>query len=400
MNITILTNVRLWFAEPSPAFVAGELAIEGDRIVAIGRPDELDRRQADVIDGNGALVCPGLIELHSHGRAGGDFGLADREQMARTMRSYLHAGVTSLMPTLASEPFDSYGEAAALIAQTAKLAGTPRCLGIHMEGRYLNPDKRGAHAEDLLAATDADELERLHAQLSAPFDRDAIFRLTYAPELDQDGSFTQAALRLGFIPSIGHTTADFATASAAVDRGARSFTHLFNAMPSLHHRDGGAVAACFDAAADGKNVYGELICDGHHISPEMIRLAYRLLGPDHTLLVSDSMAGTGCPDGQYELAGESVTLKDGIARTATGALAGSTISLWNGVCNLARMCRIPLAEALLCATRNPARLCGMEDVIGTLRVGAYADLLLLGGTEDAPTIERILLGGRLIGEDA
>ena len=369
----LFKNAALWRAYPTPAFTAGELLVEGDVIVARGDPDTLPTDGAVIIDLGGALVAPGLVDIHTHGRAGGDFTSADTELLTRMAQSYLASGTTTVMPTLASAPLDDYAAAASRISQTAHTEGGARWVGLHLEGRYLHPDKRGAHARELLAPLDGDELTALVGQMGTP----SPMRLTAALETDTDGRFAEAAKRLGLILSLGHTTASYTEAREAIVRGVRSFTHTYNAMPPLHHRDGGAIAALFDAAARGEDVFGELICDGLHISPEMIRLAYRQLGRDHTLLVTDSMEGAGCPDGHYTIAGLPVTVKDGRAVTSEGALAGSTLSLWQAVCNLATFCEIPLAEALYCATYTPARLCGLQEEIGTLEVGARADMIVI-----------------------
>jgi N-acetylglucosamine-6-phosphate deacetylase len=162
-------------------------------------------------------------------------------------------------------------------------------------------------------------------------------------------------------------------------------------MPPLHHRDGGAVAACL-----GSDVaFGEIICDGFHIAPHMIRLAYSLLGYRRTVLISDSMQGTGCPDGDYSIAGMPVTVKDGKAYTSDGAIAGSTLGLLDAVRNLMCFCDIPAAHALLCATRNPARAAGIDHLLGELKVGLAADILVLRG--DNLTMEHMFIGGNRIG---
>lgn len=390
----IFKNALLWRATPTPAFVAGELLVENGVIIARGNPDTLRADDARIIDLGGAFVAPGLIDIHTHGRAGGDFSAADTQTLVRMAHSYLASGTTTVMPTLASAPFDDYVAAAERITATANTPGGARWLGLHLEGRYLHPAKRGAHAHELLAPLDGNELNDLVARMHHP----SPMRLTAAFETDTDGSFARTANQLGLSLSLGHTTANYTEACEAIRRGVRSFTHTYNAMPPLHHRDGGAICALFDAAARGEDIFGEFICDGLHISPEMIRLAYRQLGYRHTLLVTDSMAGTGCPDGHYMLAGLSVTVKNGRAVTDEGALAGSTLSLWQAVLNLAEFCSIPLAEAIFCATHNPAQLCGVADTLGSLEVGAHADLLVIDA--DRLSLTAVYLAGEMRAEGA
>jgi N-acetylglucosamine-6-phosphate deacetylase len=336
------------------------------------------------------------VDVHTHGRAGGDFTAADAALLQRMSRSYLTAGVTTVMPTLASAPLDDYAVSADRIASVAQKPSGARYIGWHLEGRYLNPTKRGAHAAPLLAPLNATELQVLSERMCRPFHEAQLpcpMRASAALELDEDGRFAAEAARLGIGLSLGHTAATYEQATAAVARGARGFTHLYNAMPPLHHRQGGSVMACFDAARAGKDVYGELICDGLHIAPEMIRLAYAMLGVDHTVLISDSMEGTGCPDGDYSIAGQHVTLRDGRAYTDDDALAGSTLDLLDGVRNLMRFCNISLAEALICATRNPARLAGLDTLVGTLTPGCFADLLLLDEQNGQVYLRAVYVGG-------
>jgi N-acetylglucosamine-6-phosphate deacetylase len=169
--------------------------------------------------------------------------------------------------------------------------------GVHLEGRYLELSKRGAHAPEMLSGLEADELDRF-ASLSR-------MHLSAAFELDTDGSFAKKALELGATLALGHTAATYAQAKESEERGVTAYTHLFNAMPPIHHREGGAVTACLTGDA-----YGELICDGVHIAPETVRLAYKCKG-ERLVLISDSMQATGCVDGEYSIAGMPVTVKNG-----------------------------------------------------------------------------------------
>lgn len=376
-------------------FQPGELLLSGSVIAAVGAPGTLPREDAEIWDVNGAYITPGLIDIHSHGRAGGDFVTADVPLLCKMSRSYLDAGVTTVMPTMASAPFEDFPLAAERIRRAAATADGARLLGLHLEGRYLNPKKRGAHASLLLAPLDADELTALHAKICCN-DNDVLsynqkptpMRLSAALECDADGSFTATAKQLGIVLSLGHTEANYQQAKHILSTGVNCFTHLFNAMPPLHHRDGGAVAACFDSTA-----YGEIICDGFHIAPHMVRMAYRLLGRERTVLISDSMEGTGCPDGNYNIAGMDVIVQDGKAYTTDGAIAGSTLGLLDAVRNLASFCDIPLAHAFLCATINPARAAGIDDFVGSLTPGHAADLLILDIQEKDITLTDTLVGG-------
>lgn len=352
----------------------GTLITENETIVSVcpGEAEEADLSVSDkILDLSGRLVLPGLVDVHTHGRAGYDFTSASEPQMKEMARSYLRSGVTTLMPTLASAPFTALCDAADRIVSIASETRNgseclPRFAGVHLEGRYLNPEKRGAHALKQLAPPDAEELKRLLPHLGKRF------HISFAPECDRDGSFIETAVRAGGTVGIAHTSADYAEAMTALANGAVSFTHTYNAMPPLHHREGGAVAAALVSDA-----YAELICDGVHVAPEMVKLAYRAKGSEKLVLITDSMEATGCADGIYSIAGMTCIVKNGKAMTEDGHLAGSTLSLLDGLWNLMRFCGITLDEALPTATRNPARMIGLGESIGTLETGKYADFLIL-----------------------
>ena len=214
--------------------------------------------------------------------------------------------------------------------------------------------------------------------------------LSAALELETDGEFLRRALALGATLSLGHSDASYATAEALIAQGVTALTHTFNAMPPLHHRDGGVVAA----GLLSDKVFCELICDGFHIAPHMVKLAYRLAG-ERLVLITDSMEATGCADGEYSIAGNPVTVKDGKARTHDGAIAGSTLTMWEAVQNLCDFAGVSLEDAVYAATMAPALEVGLGDEIGSLEVGKRADLLVLdNGAASGATIGRIMCGGR------
>ncbi len=312
-----------------------------------------------VIDADGKTVIPGLVDVHTHGRAGYDFCTATAEQMLQMKQDYIRHGVTSVFATLASGTDEEWTRAIETIEQVG-------FAGIHFEGRYLNSKKRGAHAAELIGALDAAELERFLSSVTLPCHISAAF------ELDEDGSFAAMALRHGATLGLAHTAATADQTRLAISRGVTSFTHLYNAMPPLHHREAGPVGVAFCGTS-----YGELIVDGLHICPDMVALAYRCLGKERTVLITDSMEGTGCPDGTYSIAGQPVELKNGRAVTPDGALAGSTLNLWDGVKNLMQFAGADLTDAVMCATRNPARMVGIDGTVGSIEAGKKADLLLI-----------------------
>ena len=362
-----LKNALLFEAE-TKTFVRGGLVWENGVILS---HEELPEAE----DAEGGLIAPGLIDLHTHGRAGYDFLTADRAGLERMRGAYLRTGVTTVIPTLASGTLSQWLDAAGRIRDAG-------FRGIHFEGRYLSPAKRGAHARELLALPDPKELPLLRAACG-----EMRAHITLAPELAGGEAFIAEALSLDFTVGIGHTSATFEEANAAIARGAVRFAHTFNAMSPLHHRDPGAVGAAMLSDADA-----ELICDGFHLHPGAVRILARMKGTERLLLITDSMEGTGCPDGEYSIAGLRVFLRDGKAVTEEGAIAGSTLDLLDGVRNFARFCSLPFSEALACATVNPARALGMEGKIGTLDAGAAADFLLLSPDH---TLQRVYRNGTM-----
>jgi len=358
----LLIGGRVWradhtFTENCPVL------IENKRLLAVG--SSTAAYTADhITDVTGMTVLPGLVDVHTHGRAGFDFNDATAEQMRLMRADYAKHGVTSVMATLASDTKEGWLRSVKLIEECGY-------AGIHFEGRYLNCAKKGAHAEHLLTPLDPADLEECLSAVHIPC------HVSAALELDTDGAFAKKAIEMGSTLGIGHTMATAEEARTAIARGATSFTHLFNAMPPLHHREGGAVSVALCGGG-----YGELIADGVHICPDMVRLAYRCLGKDRTVLITDSMAGTGCPDGEYTIAGMPVVVKNGRALTTGGVIAGSTLNLWDGVKNLMTFADVSLADAIACATVNPARMVGIDKSVGSIDEGKRADLLLVNAEMD------------------
>ena len=377
----MLIKNALVYQNRTRSFEKHDILIKNGIIAQIGNIREPSEEQ---IDADGCPIVPGLVDVHTHGRAGYDFVNASSDMLHVMARDYAKHGVTTVMPTIASAPFEQMLLAVGNINQFTPNADESDLCGVHIEGRYLNLKRKGAHAPDLISDLCPEELE------SEVFRMCRLLHISAAFELDEDGRFAKKAMELGATLSLGHTDATYAQAKQSEKNGVTAYTHLFNAMPPLHHREGGAVCAAFDGKC-----FGEIICDGVHICPDMIRLAYTVLSCKRLVLISDSMEATGCPDGEYSIAGNPAVVKDGMALTPEGNLAGSTLTLDAAVNNLIDFCGISLSDAILCATENPAKEIGTFDDRGSIEVGKRADLLFIKNTQRLE-ISKVMINGRFI----
>ena len=318
----------------------------------------------EIIDAEGLLVLPGLVDIHSHGAAGEDFSDGNPEGLKKILQYEKRCGITSYCPTSMTFPKERLRQIFASIkgAQTEEGA---KVVGINMEGPFLDPAKKGAHVEEWIAAPDAAFVRELNQ------DVDGLVRLvTLAPNMDGAEEFIKEMHEEVCI-SLGHTAADYDCASRAMKLGAHHVTHLYNAMQPFGHRAPGLIGA----AMDDPECMVELICDGYHIHPSAIRAAFRMFGPERVILISDSMRAAGMENGTYELGGQEVTVKDRKAVLKDGTLAGSATNLYGCMCKAVEF-GIPLEQAIMAATANPARSIGIFDRVGSIRIGKQADLLL------------------------
>ena len=319
----------------------------------------------EIIDAEGLLVLPGLVDIHSHGAAGEDFSDGNPEGLKKILRYERSCGITSYCPTSMTFPKERLRQIFASIkgAQTEEGA---KVVGNNMEGPFLDPAKKGAHVEKWIAVPDVAFVRELNQ------DVDGLVRLvTLAPNMDGAEEFIKEMHEEVCI-SLGHTAADYDCASRAMKLGAHHVTHLYNAMQPFGHRAPGLIGA----AMDDPECMVELICDGYHIHPSAIRAAFRLFGPERVILISDSMRATGMENGTYELGGQEVTVKDRKAVLKDGTLAGSATNLYGCMCKAIEF-GIPLEQAIMAATANPARSIGIFDRVGSIRIGKQADLLLV-----------------------
>ncbi len=338
----------------------------------------------EIVSVEGKYVIPGLVDVHTHGIAGFDFNYAKDSDIPEMCRAYAKAGTTSIMATLASDSVSHLMNSIFAINQNRLRlhGGYSNILGVHMEGRYLNPEMKGAHALKYLAEPALEELNMLALSMMPP-----PIHFSMAPELPGTVEFIEKAKELNATIGIAHTNATYDEAMYAVERGARSFTHTFNAMTKVHHRNPGA-AIC---ALNCDDAYAEIICDGEHIHPAMVKLAYRMKPKDKLVLITDSMCATESPDGYYKIAGTDVYVQQGRAVDVNGTLAGSTLTLFRAVKNMMKFCNISLNEAIKYATSNPARMV-KADFVGKIAKCYRADFITISDIND-PEIDNVYIGG-------
>ncbi|MCI6935859.1 MAG: N-acetylglucosamine-6-phosphate deacetylase [Clostridiales bacterium] len=358
-------------------FVTGAFEVKGGRFGAV-LPETVPE---DAVDLKGATVIPGLVDVHSHGNSGADFSDGDYEGLEKMAAYYASCGVTSFAPASMTLPYEVLEKAFATAKQlkAEAPAGHARLMGIQMEGPYFSYKKRGAQNPDYLKEPDYEGFKALYDGC------DGLVRIVdIAPELPGAAEFVEKASKLCTV-SIAHTDSDYDHARAAIDAGVTHLTHLYNAMPGIHHRNPGVIPA----AVENPKVRAEIICDGYHIHPASVRLAFTMF-KNRMILVSDSGRCAGLPEGsKFALGGQDCWLRGGVARLADGTIACSATNLWQCLTNV--LCwNIPEEEAVRAATWNPACALGVQDQIGSIEEGKLADFIICSPNYSE---KRVFIGG-------
>lgn len=336
----------------------------------------------DAIDLQGATVIPGLCDVHNHGNSNADFSDGDYEGLLRMSRYLAAQGITSFAPASMTLPYDVLEKAFATGRKLADLQpeGCARIMGIQMEGPYFSEKKKGAQNGAYLKAPDFEGFRKLYQ------DCGGLVRIVdVAPELPGAKDFVEQASKLCTV-SVAHTDSDYDHARDAFSAGATHLTHLYNGMPGIHHRTPGVIPA----AVENKNVRAEIICDGLHIHPAAVRMAFSMFGAERMIIISDALRCCGMPDGEYELGGQRVFLAGGIAKLSDGTIAGSATNLFECM-RRAISFGISQEDAIRAASYNPACSLGAEDKIGSITTGKLADFVVCDSNY---SILSIYLGGK------
>jgi len=373
------------------AIINGKLIMQ-DRIIEnkvllfqdkiIGIEDRvIDEPDVEVIDAAGAYVSPGFIDIHIHGAFGFDAMDWDKEAISTIAKGLCRYGVTGFLPTTISMDREGILKALSNIREAAKLDGIgAKVLGVHLEGPFINPIRKGAHDEQYIISADYELIKDY---------LDIIKIITIAPEVEGNMDFIKGMHQHSHVSfSIGHSNATYEESMEAIEAGIKSATHIFNAMTALNHREPGIVGAVLNS-----DIYCELIADKIHVHPAIFKLLTKVKGSDRLILITDAMRAACMKQGTYELGGQQVIVEQGAVRLADGTLAGSVLRLNEAVRNLWENTNMSLPEVIAAVTSNPAALLGMSNEIGSLEAGRKADIVIFDENID---IKGTIVAGKLI----
>ncbi|MDX2603028.1 N-acetylglucosamine-6-phosphate deacetylase [Streptomyces caniscabiei] len=356
---------------PTGTVKNARLTIDGTKITAHS-PEN-----AHTIDVRGHWVVPGFVDLHNHGGGGASFTSGTVDDVLTGIRTHRLHGTTTLVASTVTDDMDGLAHRAGLLSELAEQGDI---AGIHFEGPFISPCRKGAHSEELLRDPDPAEVRKL---IDAARGRAAM--VTLATELPGGLDSVRLLAEHGVIAAIGHTDATYEQTVQAIEAGATVATHLFNAMPPLGHREPGPIAALLE----DERITVELINDGTHLHPAALQLAFRHAGAGRVAFITDAMDAAGFGDGLYTLGPLAVEVVDGVARLVEGgSIAGSTLTQDRALKRSVTVDRIPVEDAVAALSANPAKLLGLYDRVGSLEPGKDADLVLLDADFDVKGVLR------------
>lgn len=362
--------------------------VEDGRITFIGTPSQLSAADqsllSEAIDANNGYVLPGFIDVHVHGGFGADFMDASTESYNTITKFHMEHGTTAMLATSMTQSREAIGAAVAAVdAYMKQDMPYTQLVGIHLEGPFVNPKYKGAQNDAFMLDAQIDWLEQWDQQYPG-----VMKQLSLAPERDNALNAIRWCRSHGINVAAAHTDATYEQFTEAVNAGLNQAVHTFNAMTPVHHRDPGVAGGVLT----DDRVTAELIADGHHVHPAVMKLLVRAKADGKLVLITDAMSAAGMPNGDYELGGLPVTVIDGVARlTNGGSLAGSTLTMISAIKMMVEKVGISLAEASRLASINPAKLLRIDDVTGSIEVGKQADLVW---TDADLNVQRVWVKGR------
>lgn len=348
-------------------FEKKDILLEDERILKLADGTEAERTEDTMLDAEGLYAIPGLVDIHFHGAVGYDFCNASHEELAKIAEYEAKNGVLAICPATMSYNEEILSN---VIDKAVSYQGHTGAtlVGINMEGPFINPGKAGAQNPEYIMPADIGMFRRLQERSGG-----LIKLVDVAPEFPKTMEFVETCSSEVCV-SIAHTLCDYDTAKEAFAKGANHMTHLYNAMPGINHREPGPIIAALEAGADV-----ELIADGMHVHPAVVRTTFQMFGADKVILISDSMEATGLLDGDYQLGGQAVTVtgKKAVLTSQPGVLAGSVTNLFDCMKNCVCTMGIPFEQAVRAATENPAKAIGVEQDYGRIAPGNYGNVLLV-----------------------
>ena len=382
-----MTNAQLLLRN-CKRYDSGELvdiAVVGGKISRIGRiddPQNFDR----IVDAGGKIVAPGFIDVHIQGAGGADVLDGTPEALQTMSQTLARLGVTGFLATTVMKPETKNHHLSILAENWQSDLGGAHILGLHLEGPFINPVKKGGISPTAIYASSPAAFREV-----LEITQDSLKMMTIAPELDGNLAIIGQLCARDVVPAFAHSNASYEQAQKGFEAGIRHVTHIFNAMPPLHHREPGPLMAILES----DSITVQIISDGVHLHPRIVNFLYRNLGPRRCVCITDGIQAMGLPEGRFIYNGRAYESKDGAARYDDGTLIGSAISVAEAACRFRRFTNCSLKEAIETVTLNPARVLGIDHCKGSLEAGKDADLVVM---DEEFGVSRTIIGGKIVHE--
>ncbi|WP_353095328.1 N-acetylglucosamine-6-phosphate deacetylase [Tissierella praeacuta] len=364
---TLIKNINL--ISPYEIFFSYCVVVNGKKIVEIGTEDNINMEDIDlVIDGKGNFLVPGFIDIHNHGNMGFDIMDSTEEAIDNMGKFHLQNGVTSYLGTVITSSYENMSNAIKNLADYKNKEELSQLIGIHLEGPFFSLKKKGAQPSKYVKNPDIEEIEEI-----VNISKGRLKMVSIAPEISGALDIISYLKSNDITVALAHSNASFEKTESGINYGATVATHLYNGMREFNHREPGIIGA----ALLDERVYCEIIYDRIHLHDGAVKIALKMKGTDKIVLISDAMMAAGLSDGDYDLGGQKVIVKDSIARLETGNLAGSTLNLRDAVYNIIHYLDVPMKDAIKMASLSPAKAIGIHKYKGSIEIGKDADMLLI-----------------------